>query len=200
LMMLCALLVVPGVRAWGRALHSGALGDWAASTGRGTARQVVVLLAVVLVGISLPTRYDQAALNARLDTPDRPRFLQADELAEFERVAPHMDRDAVLLASPYTGGAHQYGLTGQRVRFPVAGMFLTTEDRALIAAVPQAATDPASCALLRDAEVAYLYQDWDPYLYMQTYEVLNDAGEDLGEVLFETDHSRLIRVQCDAGD
>lgn len=192
LTMLTSVLVVPGLAVWSRPLGS------ARPVGR-TVTAVLVGLALVAVGSSLPTRLDHARMNAALEYPGRGRFLQADELAAFARVAPQMDRDGTILASPFSGAAHLYALEGQSVRFPVAGMATTPEDRALLTAVGTAATDPEACRVLTDAGIRYVYQERRPYQYHAGYQKIERADERLGTVLVETDHSRLIEVGCDDG-
>ncbi len=196
LTMLTCLLVVPGL-----AVLSRLLGTRRERRGRGPAAITValVVIAVAIAGASIPSRLDHARMNAQLDYPGRGRFLQADELEQFARVEPHMDHDATLLASPFSGAAHLYALDGQTVRFPVAGMATTSEDRALLRAVGTASTDPAACRTLVDAGVRYVYVERLPYQYHVGYDLINRADPSLGTVLFSTSHSRLIEVDCDAG-
>lgn len=191
LTMLSSVLVVPGLAAWARAL----------GPERMRSRTVVAILvaaAVVAAGWSVPHRVSQARLNADLAETSRPRFLQEDELAAFERAAPRLDPDGTILASPFSGASHMYALHGLAVRFPVAGMSTTAEDRALIAAVPSAATEPAACRTLRDAGIRYVYQESRPYQYAPGFRKLELADESLGPIVLETDHSRLIEVRCRA--
>lgn len=198
LAMLCAVLVVPGLQLLGdvvrRRLPAGP------TPGR-LSRPVVLLLVVLAVaaaGSTVPTRLDNAARNLVADYPGRGRFLQADERALFERHAPGMDPDGVILASPYSGAAHMYALYGLSVRLPVLGMTYSDEDRDLLYATEDAATDPAACALLRENGIRYIYQESRPYQHHKTSDSVNLADERIGTVLFSTDHSRMIELTCDA--
>lgn len=193
LTMLCILLAVPGLAAW-----SAALGRSRAERSRPVVIAMTVI-AVLIACTSFPPRLEHARMNADLSYPGRPRFLQADELASFEALGGEMDPHGQLLASPFSGGSHLYAIRGQNVRFPVAGMTLSREDRAVIEAVGSAGSDPAACRVLREAGVRYVYQDWTPYSFDPWYAKLNRGGEGLGPVLFTTSHSRLIEVDCDAG-
>ena len=194
LAMLCAVLVVPGLQLLGEALR-------ARRAGSGIGRPLtagLVLLALLAAGSTVPTRLDDAAKNLVADYPGRGRFLQADERALFEEHAPQMDPDGVILASPYSGAAHMYALYGLSVRLPVLGMSYSDEDRDLLYATEDAGTDPAACALLRDAGIRYVYQEWRPYQFHKTSDSVNLADQGLGTELFRTSHSRMIEVTCDA--
>lgn len=195
LTMLGCVLVVPGLAAWGRALGA-RLHDGRRPTALTGA---LVIVAAIVAGASVPSRLDHARLNAELEHPGRARFLQADEIAAWERVEPSMDHDAVILASPFSGAAQLGAIHDQPVRFPVAGMSTSAEDRALLAAAGTAASDPASCRALREAGIGYVYQETRPYQFYPGYQQVNQADADLGTVLFETDHSRLIEIGCDDG-
>lgn len=207
LAMLCAVLVVPGLQLLGEALRArlSARGDSAAG-GSGPGRAglpraavvVAVALAVLAAGSSVPTRLDNAAKNLAADYPGRGRFLQADERALFAQHAPQMDPDGVILASPYSGAAHLYALYGLSVRLPVLGMSYSDLDRDLLYATEDAATNPASCALLQEHGIRYVYQETQPYQRHKTSDSVNLASEELGPVLFATGHSRMIEVDCDA--
>ena len=218
LAMLCAVLVVPGLQLLGEALRArraGAAGtsgtrgaDDGARPADGNGRPAggigrpltvgLVLLALLAAGSTVPTRLDDAAKNLVADYPGRGRFLQADERALFEEHAPQMDPDGVILASPYSGAAHMYALYGLSVRLPVLGMSYSEEDRDLLYATEDAGTDPAACALLRDAGIRYVYQEWRPYQFHKTSDSVNLADQGLGTELFRTSHSRMIEVTCDA--
>jgi len=198
LAMLSALLVVPGLQAWARLLRrSLPLG------GSGAGRAVVavlIALATVATLSSFPARLDNAAKNLDAEYPGRGRFLQADELAEFSRVAPELDPELTILASPYSGAAHMYALEGIPAYLPVAGVALEDADRTAIAAVPLAGSWPVACRALLDQGIGYVYEERRPYQFDPTFTRINQGGDDLGTVLFETDHSRLIRIECDPGD
>ena len=196
LAMLSALFMVPGVQAWNRALASLDL----LSTPRrlGTVSIIAVAVAIAVV-YSVPVRLDNAAKNLAENYAGRGRFLQADELAAFAEVAPQLDSDRTILASPYSGAAHMYALHGLHAYFPVAGVAVAERDRASIEAVAQSATSPGHCRTLQDQGIGYVYQESDLYQYDPTFTPLNSGGDELGPVVFETNHSRLIEVDCDGG-
>ncbi|WP_245822856.1 DUF6541 family protein [Brachybacterium avium] len=199
LAMLSAVLVVPGLQCWTRVL-----GRWPArrSASRGPSAMTagLVVAAVLLTLTSVPARSDNAAKNLAADYPGRGRFLQADERLLFEQHVPQMDPEGTVLASPFSGAAHLYALFGQDVRLPVAGMAYTDLDRDLLYATEDAATDPADCRLLEENGIAYVYQELQPYNRHKTSDSVNLAGPDLGTLLFSTDHSRMIEIDCDPGD
>lgn len=194
LAMLSCVLVVPGIRWYAQRLRiSGSRGRPL----RAPLASVLVAVAVLGVLSSVPTRLDDAAKNLSPEYPGRGRFLQADEVAEFARVAPEMDTSARVLASPYSGAAHMYALHGLPAYLPVAGVALTDEDRAVIEAVPLAGASPEHCRLLRDHGIGYVYQERLLYQIDPAFTALGQGGDDLGTVVFETHHSRLLRVECD---
>lgn len=196
LAMLSILLVVPGMQAWADLLRrSGAVGRRFV---RRALVAVLVVLAVLAALSSIPPRLDNAAKNLSLEYPGRGRFLQADELAAFAQAAPQLDRDSTILASPYSGAAHMYALHGLPVQLPVAGVALTDADRAAIEAVPLAGASPEHCRTLRDQGIGYVYQESQLYQFDPAFTAIGQGGDDLGTVVFETDHSRLIRIECDA--
>lgn len=196
LAMLSCVLVVPGLQVWSRLLPE--------RTPQGPPRALrpltigLVLAAVLLALGSIPARDDNAAKNLAAHYPGRGRFLQTDERALFEEHVPQMDSAATVLASPFSGAAHLYALYGQDVRLPVAGMAYSDLDRELIYATEDAAYNPASCQLLQDHGIRYVYQERLPYAHHRTSDSVNLAGPELGRVLFETEHSRMIEVDCDA--
>ena len=199
LAMLSCVLVVPGLQAWTR-LFGPQRAD--GRRPRPSTPIVVVLVAGALIAslASIPTRSDNAAKNFALDYPGRGRFLQADELALFQEYVPQMDHGGTVLASPFSGAAHLYAMYGQDVRLPVAGMAYTDLDRELLYATKDAATNPASCRTLQENGIRYVYQERLPYSVHSTSDAVNLAGRDLGVVLFETEHSRMIEIDCDPGD
>jgi hypothetical protein len=195
LAMLSAVLVVPGVQAWAGLLRrSGMLG----SPGRRRAVVAALLaLATLATVASVPARLENAAKNLSPEYPGRGRFLQADELAGFARVAPELDPDLSILASPYSGAAHMYALEGIPVYLPVAGVALEDADRTAIAAVPLASSWSVACSALVDQGIGYVYEERQPYQFDPAFARIGQGGDDLGTVLFETDHSRLVRIECD---
>lgn len=188
LAMLSVMLAVPGLVFWSRIIRTRTP---AVITGG-------VILACVVALSSIPARAQRAADNATLDEPGRSRFLQEDELEAFAAHADEM-RDGVILASPFSGAAHMYGIHGLSVRFPVAGMGTSPSDTAVLTAVSTAGTDPAACRTLEDAGIAYVYLEQMPYQYSRGYEVINGAEPELGPSVFTTSHSEMIRVDCDDG-
>ena len=193
--MLTTMLVIPGIQAWGTV--------FARRFGQAVVfrRPVGVGLLVLLLGIgslvSVPSRLEKAELNARLDFPSRGRFLQEDELAAFDEHADELRDGEVILASPFSGAAHMYAIHGLRVRFPVAGMNLSSTDRNLLQSVPLASRSPAHCANLANEGIGYVYQERLPYQFAGAFSPLNRDLSGLGPVVFETSHSRLIKVDCD---
>lgn len=199
LAMLSVLLLVPGLRAWrSLLLRAGSAGH--ASLPRRAIGLVLVLVAVVAVGASIPTRADNAAKNLAAEYSGRGRFLQQDELEAWARVAPELDPDVKVLGSPFSGASHMYAIEGVEVYLPVAGLSLTEADQNTIYSVPLAAESPAHCRNLLDRDIGYIYQDRLLYQYDPRYAAIGQADESLGEVVFETEHSRLLRVECDPGD
>lgn len=196
LALVSALLVIPGLQAWARRLRL--VGEDAEPLSAAT-RAVLVLTAVAVALSSVPPRLDNAALNLDAEYAGRGRFLQADEVARFTEVADQLDPDATILASPYSGASHMYALLGLRAYVPVAGAVLTAPDRAAIDAVPEAGSSPAACRALRDRGIDYVYQESILYQRDTTFSPIGWGGDDLGPVVFETSHSRLIRVECDPG-
>lgn len=199
LAMLSAVLVVPGLQCWSRLVRRTVLRQEPVTGRRGPRRLVTFILVALVAGAalgSIPARTDNAAKNLAWDYPGRGRFLQQDELAAWKNVAPQMDHELSVISSPFTGASHMYALEGQQVYFPVAGISLSDEDRNLIWSVPLAAEDRVYCQSLLDHDIGYVYQDRTPYAYDSRFAPLDEAGPDLGNILFETDHSRLIEIDC----
>lgn len=197
LAMLSAALVVPGLQAWARVLGRAMEGGRRPGANR-TTISVLVLVAVVAALSSIPPRLDHAAKNLAPEYASRGRFLQPDELEAWARVAPQMDTELKVLASPFSGASHMYAIHGQQVWFPVAGMVLTDVDGNLIQSVPLAAQSPAHCQNFRDHGIGYVYQERRPYQNVTGYDPINRPAPVPGRVLFETPHSRLIEVDCQA--
>lgn len=197
LAMLSAVLIVPGLQWWSRKLRTRAIGAPRPALARPLVSALVVVAALMTLA-SVPTRSDDAAKNLAAEYPGRGRFLQADERAMFEQHIPLLDPDATVLASPFSGGAHLYALYGQDVYFPVAGMSGRDLDTQLLTAATRAGTSPSSCQLLQDAGIGYIYTELSPYNYSPEFAVLNQVGPEIGDIVFETPHSRLLAVDCDA--
>lgn len=204
LAMLSILLIVPALEmllsALRRSSRRGAAPDRSSRERSALGRSPLVILllcaALVATGTSVPVRYDNAMKNLAPEYEGRGRFLQPDEREAFAAVTEQMDHRYVLLASPFSGASHMYALHGMNVRFPVAGMSFKGTDQEVVDAVPQAATDPEACQVLRSAHVKYIYQERTPYQWDARYGPIEQADESLGPVLFETPHSRLLEVDC----
>lgn len=164
--------------------------------GRPTRAQlaVAVALAVVAVAGTVPTRYANAQLNADPERSDRARFLTPDELEGFAEVVPTLDPDGVVLASPFSGAAHLYGLYGQPVEFPVAGMNLTTSDRYLVQGIEDYLTEWGICSELQQRGIQYVYLEDYPYQTTPPFGALDREDLPGASVLFETDHSALVEL------
>ncbi|UEJ82578.1 hypothetical protein Bra3105_17380 [Brachybacterium halotolerans subsp. kimchii] len=194
--MLTSVLVIPGLRAWSRVIapHGEKIPRWGAA--------VLTLLAVVAAASSVPTRIDNAQMNLAWTYEGRGRFLQQDEVEAWAKAAPEMDTSRKVLASPFSGASHMYAIHGQQVYFPVAGMALTSQDRALLYAI-SGSNGPVplaeQCQMLEDANVGYIYKEYTTYSWSSTFDLVNRASQDLGTTVFTTDHSQLIRVDCDSG-
>ncbi|WP_299304590.1 DUF6541 family protein [uncultured Brachybacterium sp.] len=197
LAMLSAVLIVPGLQWWSRKLRTRTIGAPRPALARPLVSALVVVAAVVTLA-SVPARSDNAAKNLAAEYPGRGRFLQADERAMFEQHVPLLDPDATVLASPFSGAAHLYALYGQDVHFTVAGMSGRDLDTQLLTAATLAATSPEHCQLLQGAGIGYIYTELTPYNNSPEFAVLNEVGSEIGDVVFETSHSRLLAVDCDA--
>ena len=162
---------------------------------KGLALASVLLVAVSTIG----PRLEYADRNLDLDRPGRARYFDAEEYAMLQQVASRMDTEKVLLASPFSGGAHLYAMTGQNVRFPAAGMNPTETDAQLMQDVLAAAEDPAACSRLQEANIGYVYADRRPYNVGGSFVLLDQATGDLGTVIGRTPHSIMIEVDCRAG-
>lgn len=196
LAMLSIVLVIPGIQALSGLVQKKSFAQ-SGSASRPPIRVVAAALAVVAALSSLPYRYADAALNLQPEYPDRGRFLQPGEHEAFATALPKLDAERSILASPYSGAAHMYALEGARVYFPVPGMALSAKDRAVIDAVPLASTDPDACALLTKAGIGYVYQEDALYQYDPAFSPLQRDLTGLGPTVFETEHSRLIEIDCD---
>ena len=199
LAMLSVLLIVPGLQVWAR-VRGEADED---GRRRPLARAVTVLLVVLSLAAgasSIPPRLDDAAKNLAAEYPGRGRFLQTDELEAWAAADPTMDHSLKVLASPFSGASHMYAIHGQQVYFPVAGMALENQDRALLYALSGSNGEvplPQVCDMLHEAGVGYIYQEQRTYQWSSTFDLVNRADPAIGTIVFETDHSRLIAVDCE---
>ena len=202
LSMISVLLVIPGLQAWARLLGNRSDDgqrnrDRRLSLTRRTTVTVLVLLALAAAASSIPARLDYGAKNFAQEYKNRGRFLQEDELEAWARVAPTMDKDRKVLASPFSGASHMYAIHGQQVAFPVAGTSMGPVENRLVDAAPRAANSEHHCRLLADSDVGYVYQESDLYQHANAFAPLAQSMEGLGSVVFETEHSRLIEVDCE---
>ncbi|MGY5765920.1 DUF6541 family protein [Brachybacterium sp. DNPG3] len=198
LSMLLTLVAVPiavaglaAMRTWWRrqALRRGA-------GRRSTAVPAVALavLAALVVAWNVPTRADQAALNFDLDMPNRNRYFDTEEWELLKEVAPTLDSSGVLIASPFSGAAHLYAISGQSVRFLTDGHAQRDPDADVIAAA--AAPDASNCSVLERAGVKYVYVDAFAYNVVSTYAPLQKARIDGLVPIAATDHSALYEIDC----
>lgn len=161
--------------------------------------RILGLAACVLLATStIGPRLEYAGRNLDLDRTGRARYFDAEEYAMLQEVGAMMDTDKVLLASPFSGGAHLYGMTGQTVRFPAAGMRPSSTDEQRMDDVLAAPEDPAACARLEDANIGYVYADQRPYNVGGRFTRLDQASPALGTVIGRTDHSIMIEIDCAA--
>lgn len=195
LAMLSIALMIPGIELMSAWLHKTVVGR---DRGRAALVQgTAFVLALAAALSSIPFRDADAAKNLQPEYPGRGRFLQPGEHQEFASALPKMDPNLSILASPYSGAAHMYALEDANVYFPVAGMALSKKDRAVINAVPLAAFDADACALLEEAGIGYVYQERDLYQYDPAFNSLNmPLTAPPGPTVFETEHSRLVKVDC----
>ncbi|ATG51555.1 hypothetical protein CFK38_08475 [Brachybacterium vulturis] len=199
LAMLSCLLAIVGLRWWGRLLRAPSASVRQPAWTRFTALALALIAVLATLG-SIPTRAENASRNLALDHPGRGRFLQADELAAWERAAPTMDMSEKVLASPFSGASHMWALHGQSVHFAVAGGSLGHRDELIMQAARDAPTEPTACAFLMRWGIGYVYQDRISYQYDARYAPLDADLTGIGPVVFSTPHSTLYEVRCDPGD
>lgn len=190
LTLVVSLLVVPGLAHVRRLLRL-----LPAPRGRALALVGIAMCAVVAVTTYGP-RLEYANRNLDLDLTGRARYFDSEEYAMLQEVGARMDTDRVLLASPFSGAAHLFAMTGQDVRFPVAGMNPTGDDGQLMDDVLRASTDPASCRRLEEANIGYVYVDLRPYNLGGSFTRLDQADPALGTVIGSTNHSMMLEVDC----
>ena len=197
LAMLSCVAAVSGLRVWSRVL--GPVGaDGRRSRASAPMIAALAVVAVALAGLSLPTRADNAAKNLAPDYPGRGRFLQADEREAWAQAAPTMDKSLRVMANPFSGASHMYALHGQPVYFPVAGISLVPADRFYRDSMALAPSSPKHCQALKDANIGYYYVDQLQYQsqYDPALRAISQPIDGLGTVVFRTDHSVLIRIDC----
>lgn len=195
LAMLSAVLVIPGLQRWARVLRRRAADGSRAPLALPVAIALVVFACAAAL-TSIPVRSDNAAKNFAAEYGGRGRFLQQDELATWAEFSRDLDPEKKVLGSPFSGASHMYALHGQPAYLPVAGLSLTTADRNVIRSVPLAAASPAHCQNFLDRDIGYVYQEVRPYQFSPVYSPIDQDASGLGTVLFETDHSRLIEIDC----
>lgn len=198
LAMLVTLLVVPlavagsaALAQWWRTRTRRPRAGWASSR---LPLAAALLIAVAIAVGSVPTRTHQAALNLELDRSDRNRYFDTAEWELLKEIGPLLDPSRVLVASPFSGGAHLFAMSGQTVRFPTAGHALRDPDPAVIDAASQ--PDEDNCRILHRAGVGYVYVDARAYNFHPAYAPLQKARIDGLEPIAATDHSALYEVDC----
>lgn len=190
LTLVACLLVVPGLA------HLERLTRRTEAPTRRLLRLLGLGVCVVVAAATIGPRLEYAERNLDLDRTDRPRYVDSAELEMLQEVSAQMDTDKLLLASPFSGGAHLYGMTGQKVRFPAAGMSPNPEDSARMDDVLAAPEDPAACRRLLEADIGYVYADRRPYNVGGEFTRLDQASPELGRVIGSTDHSMMIEIDC----
>lgn len=156
LTLLVCLLVVPGMAHLDRLVLRSAH-----PTGR-LLRLLALVLCVLVAVSTVGPRLEYAERNLDLDRTGRPRYFDTAEYEMLLEVSATMDPDKLLLASPFSGGAHLYGIAGQNVRFPAAGMTPSPSDDQWMEDVLAAPDDPAACRRLLEANIGYIYADTRP--------------------------------------
>lgn len=190
LTLLVCLLVVPGLA------HLDRLVRRRSRPARQALRWLGLVLCVLVAASTIGARLEYAERNLDLDRTGRPRYFDAAEYEMLREVSAQMDTDKLLLASPFSGGAHLYGITGQNVRYPAAGMSPNPTDSDRMDDVLTAPDDPAACQRLLEANIGYVYADRRPYNVGGNFTRLDQASPELGQVIGRTDHSMMIKVDC----
>lgn len=193
LTLLVCLLVVPGLAHLDRLVRRSA---WPT---RRLLRLLGLVLCVLVAVSTIGPRLEYAERNLDLERTGRPRYFDSAEYEMLREVTATMDHDRLLLASPFSGGAHLYGISGQNVSYPVAGMSPSPADDELMDDVLAAPDDPAACGRLLEAGVGYVYADTRPYNVGGNFLRLDQASPELGRVIGSTDHSMMIEVDCASG-
>lgn len=199
LAMLSIVLTIPGIQAWVDAFYNGKQEPRRVPDAQGFIA-ILTIVVVIATLASIPRRFDNASLNLAAEYPGRGRFIQPGEREAFAKVAPHLDPHRAVLASPYSGAAHMDALYGIPAHFPVAGVALSDSDREAMKAVALAGHSPSDCQKLHDLNIGYVYQERWLYQYDPAFAPISQGGDDLGRVLFSTNHSRLIEVGCSASN
>ncbi|MDN5820414.1 MAG: hypothetical protein L0H74_09230 [Brachybacterium sp.] len=193
LTLLVCLLVVPGLAHLERLVLRGA------HPTRRLLRLLALILCVLVAASTVGPRSEYAERNLDLDRTGRPRYFDTAEYEMLLEVSATMDPDKLLLASPFSGGAHLYGIAGQNVRFPAAGMTPSPSDDERMDDVLAAPDDPAACRRLLEANIGYVYADTRPYNFGGNFTRLDEASPELGRVIGSTDHSMMIEIDCETG-
>lgn len=191
LTLLVCLLVVPGLAHLHRLVRRGT------HPVRGLLRLLALVLCVVVAISTIGPRWEYAQRNLDLDRTGRPRYFDTAEYEMLLGVSATMDPDRLLLASPFSGGAHLYGIAGQDVRYPAAGMTPSPTDDQRMDDVLAAPDDPAACRRLLEANIGYVYADTRPYNFGGDFTRLDEASPELGRVIGSTDHSLMIEIDCE---
>lgn len=189
--LIAVTIAIPGLAQIGRWWMSGR------SRSIERARHGVAIGAVfvtVLALSSIPQRVQNTAANFDLERSDRNRYFDTEEWELLQAIGPTLDHDKVLVASPFSGGAHLFAQSGQPVRFPTAGHALRPPDPEVI----EAAADPSArnCDVLERAGVGYVYVDARSYNSSPDYTPLQKTRIDGLTPLASTHHSALYEIEC----
>jgi hypothetical protein len=117
-------------------------------------------VAVRRPGRDAPQGFDVVA------TPDRPRFVNADELAMMRRLPSELDGKGLVLGDPFTGSVLLYAVTGRGLAFGSLTGTWDKDRKYLLKHFPELDTNPKVCQALDRLGIDYLYTD--PVLYYDT--------------------------------
>ena len=190
--VLCAVAGIERVRLFARAPQT-------TRTTRMITASVSGVIALALITSSVGARASYAALNFDLDTPNRSRLFDTEELEMLKSLDGRLDPRRKILASPFSGGSHLWALNGQSVHFRVLGQTYTESDAVLIR-TPELIgdpRDPGACFRLSQAGIGYVYVDALSYYYASGMAPLTVRRlPNLGDPLASTSHSALYELHC----
>ncbi|UFU02249.1 hypothetical protein LQF12_12130 [Ruania suaedae] len=164
------------------------------------AGMVLVLVAVMVVASSVHTARRTADVYG-LEAGVHPRFVTTEELRMQQQVGARLGPGAVL-ANPFSGAPLLYSMHGVDVVFPVAGQVLTDDQETVlegVAAITQGAAwgdaaGPGFCEALDRLDVAYLYQDSEPYQVDRRFQVLDQVEVPGADVVGEGSTARILEL------